>query len=484
MHVILTIGAVLDEFRQRAVQQTELFQPLSNDFDGGVVRLVPMVVAAGLVDRRKLGFEHNLVNGALLGGEFAADRHRPGNVGSVVVDLAAGIDKEQVTVPQFGPVFDIVQRTRVSPGPDDRVVRRTGVVAAELVDEFRFDFVLEQARAHGTHRPCVRLHGDLGRSAHGRNLGTALVEAHVVQQMIERYELLRRVHAPRHSRPQRIDPAGNARVEVCVHAHCVVNACARLDDARQDVVDIVDRESVIRTVMIDRTLGPHPRAVPALLFAVPLAAEQQELAGGAPGHERGNCLRLRKTGEVIEIAVLPIAVFDIARSGADRCRGENGDAVHADHAHQLLAPAEEFLAVHLKGTGWVTGETILTGVSDLVQGFTGLGRRFTRPATQVCKLLVRQLHRDTHILDDLRIGHFVRLIVAVLVDVRTRELQHIPDDIRERIPGQPFFQRLTVIDRNEPVQKSLAPVRQSRRSYRCAIAVVGQQRCKFGQPFR
>ena len=46
------------------------------------------------------------------------------------------------------------------------------------------------------------------------------------------------------------------------------------------------------------------------------------------------------------MAVLPVGVFDVAVAVAHRGRGQDGDGVLADHAHELAPPARELLAIH------------------------------------------------------------------------------------------------------------------------------------------
>ncbi len=63
------------------------------------------------------------------------------------------------------------------------------------MNELRFDLVFEYPGAHCLHCARMCLDGDLCCFSHGRDFGTALVKAHIVQQVIERDELLWRVHA-------------------------------------------------------------------------------------------------------------------------------------------------------------------------------------------------------------------------------------------------------------------------------------------------
>ena len=79
-----------------------------------------------------------------------------------------------------------------------------------------------------------------------------------MQQMIQGHELLGRMHALGFARPQRIDPVGDTPIEFGVEPHRVVDATAGLHDAGQDVIDIVDRECVIRAKTFNGTFSRHP----------------------------------------------------------------------------------------------------------------------------------------------------------------------------------------------------------------------------------
>ena len=70
-----------------------------------------------------------------------------------------------------------------------------GIPAPKLVHELGLDFVFQQAGTNELHCAFVRVHGNLGGLAHRRHFRATLVQPHVMQQVIERNEFLRRVHA-------------------------------------------------------------------------------------------------------------------------------------------------------------------------------------------------------------------------------------------------------------------------------------------------
>jgi hypothetical protein len=93
--------------------------------------------------------------------------------------------------------------------------------------------------------------------------------------------VLLRTHA--HLRADAVEPADQLEVKFGVAAEVVVDATAALEQARQDLVEIVDGVGIVHAVMLDRAFRPGARAVPAFPLGVALAAEQQGLAMRRPG---------------------------------------------------------------------------------------------------------------------------------------------------------------------------------------------------------
>ena len=169
--------------------------------------------------------------------------------------------------------------------------------------------------------------------------------------MVERDEFLWRVHAAVHFRAQGIDPARHPGIEIRILPHRVIHALARLDDARQNLVNVVDGKGVIGPAHFDRPIGAQATPVPALPFLVAVAAEQQELTVVPAGSEDGYRRRLLETRQVVKITVLPIAVFHITTARPDRCGRQNRDAAATHHLHQILAAPCKFLAIQCKTSG-------------------------------------------------------------------------------------------------------------------------------------
>jgi len=193
----------------------------------------------------------------------------------------------------------------------------------------------------------VRLARDLRRAAQLLELVAGFVQAHVVQHVIERYELLRRVAAVAGlGRAQPVDPSHHALIEVCVRAHGVVHARAVLEQPGQDLVDIGDRKRIVRAVIPCSARRTRTPPVPGLARRIAIAHEQNVLGLGAAGHQHGYGLGLTETREIVEIAVLPEGIFDIAVAVPDGRRGQHRDRVAPHETHQLAAAAREFVPRH------------------------------------------------------------------------------------------------------------------------------------------
>src|SRR5882724_1451251 len=186
---------------------------------------------------------------------------------------------------------------------------------------------------------------NLRRTLEARTLGAAFVKTHVVQHMIQCNKFPCPARALPRMGSQSVHPSENMGIEIQVRAHGVENLCALLDEARQDLIDVGDREGVVRPVALNRALGSGARTVPCLPSRIALPDEQQILGLRPSRHQDGDRLGFRKSGEIVEMTVLPIGVLDVAVAMAHRSRGQNRDRVPADHAHELPSPAAREISV-------------------------------------------------------------------------------------------------------------------------------------------
>ena len=279
-------------------------------------------------------------------------------------------------------------------------------MAAELVEEFRLDLVLEAGPAGKCHGAQVRLDGDGGRTAHARDLSAALVEPQVVQQVIERDELVGRVGARAAAVAQRGNPADQAGIELRVRAHRVEDPLGLLDDAGQDFVDIGDRKGIVgaklRNCLAPGPRGRRPRSR--------VAGRDRGRTGctrprGRPGRQDGDRLGLGEAGDVVEVAVLPIGILDVAAAQLCGRGGQDADAAPANHAHQLPPAPGELRRIHGAINDAGSGEAL----------------------PDVVKLVEYQLHADPHELHELGVGSLGLEVGFVLA-------RRDPGDFREITP--------------------------------------------------
>ncbi len=216
----------------------------------------------------------------------------------------------------------------------------------KLMQQLGHDFVLHAPGPREAHGAAMSSHADLGGPAQTGLLGTALIQPHVVQYMPQRNKLLRSARALACLHPQPIDPVGHMRIEIRMRTHGVKYLRALFHQSRQYFIDVRDRKRIVRTVALDRAVGTCSGTIPGLAHGVVFAHEQQILRVGTPGYQHRHGIRLRKSAQVVKMAVLTVGILDVAVAMAHGGRREYGNRVLADHAHELAPPPREFLAIH------------------------------------------------------------------------------------------------------------------------------------------
>src|SRR5688572_8600068 len=93
MHEEGAIRAITNEIRDFPLQQTKLHQALSDDLDRSIVRIIPVVPWASLLDRGILRFQDNLVHSSLFRRESSAHGEGPRNVRGVELVLTPRVDQ-------------------------------------------------------------------------------------------------------------------------------------------------------------------------------------------------------------------------------------------------------------------------------------------------------------------------------------------------------------------------------------------------------
>ena len=236
--------------------------------------------------------------------------------------------------------------TGIGTAADDGVVGDIRIVRTKFMQHLGHDLVLHSPGTRKAHCAAVSAHGDLCGAPQTALFGAALVEPHVVEHMPQRNKFVGRTGGLPCLHPQAIDPTHDMGIEVRVHTHGVIDLRARFHQSGQNFVDVRDWKGVVRPVALDGALGSGSSTVPRLAQGVVLTHEQQVFRLGAARYEHRDGVRFRESAQVVEVAILPIGVLDVAVAMAHGCRRQDRDGVLADHAHELAPPARELLAIH------------------------------------------------------------------------------------------------------------------------------------------
>lgn len=143
-----------------------------------------------------------------------------------------------------------------------------------------------------------------------------------------------------------LQPAHEAMIEILIAAHRVIDAGLVLQQSRQDVVEVRNGKSVIRTVLLAGRLEPGSTSMPGFGLGILLATEEQAFALGPVGHHHQYGFRFGKPCQVEEVAVGAKGVVDVAVAQALGSRGLDGDAAIIHDVHQPLATSGVFPFIH------------------------------------------------------------------------------------------------------------------------------------------
>ena len=184
VHVEVAVGPLLDDSVQRTRQQAQFQQPLHQHPHSRVVHALRRAARRHRRHRRHLGRQHQLVEGPLFAAETAIDRKGAGDVAVVVVAQgAAGIDQQQVAIPQGGAVGGVVQHAGVVAAGHDRAIgRAAGPLLQKVLLDHRLHLPLPEARPGHLAGQFMGLGGDAGRLAQALQLLGPLAQPQLVQQ--------------------------------------------------------------------------------------------------------------------------------------------------------------------------------------------------------------------------------------------------------------------------------------------------------------
>ncbi len=149
-----------------------------------------MVSGANIINCGVLRLQHELVNRALLLGEFSVDGKGSGDIRGVVVVFNAGVDEQKITVVEAGAILGVVQHTGVgAAGNDGRICNVASTRTHELVNKLRFNLIFRLSRTACAHGAAMSRRADFHGVGHGLDFGFAFVKAHVVENVIQGNEL-------------------------------------------------------------------------------------------------------------------------------------------------------------------------------------------------------------------------------------------------------------------------------------------------------
>ena len=170
MHEELPVGAVLDQRRQLALEQTQFDQALGYFAYCGIMRIIPVISRSGGSDGCVLRLQYHFVHGALLRTVTAIDRKRTRDIRGIKSGFATGINQQQITIHQLGIVFVIVQDATVRTASDNGMVGDISVVAVKFMEQFGHHLVFHATRLNVAQSTFMGAYSNRSRLTHQRRL--------------------------------------------------------------------------------------------------------------------------------------------------------------------------------------------------------------------------------------------------------------------------------------------------------------------------
>ena len=166
--------------------------------------------------------QHEVINVGLRPAEVTIDGKGACDVRGVTVELATGVNQNQVAIGNALVVLDIVQHTGVRTGGDDGGISRVlAAVATEFMQQFSFDLVFEHARASRRHGSSMRPGGNRRGTAHGVDFGGILDQTHFVDQGTDVANRSGGMLAGACLAAHRIERGGDARIPLGIESQAV-----------------------------------------------------------------------------------------------------------------------------------------------------------------------------------------------------------------------------------------------------------------------
>src|SRR5690606_24994146 len=135
-------------------------------------------------------------------------------------------------------------------------------------------------------------------------------------------------------------------IELGMQSHRVVHARTVLHEPRENVVDVADRECVIRAVVARRAFRTGAPAVPRFPHGVAVSDEEHVLGLRTAGDQDSHRVRVGEAGEVVKIAIRTVAVAHVAIAKLLGNRRQDRNRASAHHLHESPSAASEFVFAH------------------------------------------------------------------------------------------------------------------------------------------
>jgi hypothetical protein len=194
-------------------------------------------------------------------------------------------------------------------------------VAPEGVEQQRFDFELVHPGPRPRHRELVRFARHPSGAAHRVELVGGLAQAHLVQKRPRIGDLGWNRRAGALSGTHPIQRGEKPVVEGPILAQAVDDATPILEQSRQLVVELTDEGRLVRAEALLGAVHSGTRTIPYFAGRIARAHEEGHLA--LDGVEHQDALGLVEAGEVVEIRILPVVVFDVVVADEHLRRRQN-----------------------------------------------------------------------------------------------------------------------------------------------------------------
>src|SRR5262249_3065275 len=140
-------------------------------------------------------------------------------------------------------------------------------------------------------------------------------------------------------------PADDPLVERVVAVEGVVDALAGPEILQQLLVELLDGVGHRGTETLNRSFHASALAGPGLAFTISGTDEKDIFVGRVTRQQEADRAGLGETSEILEVALLTVAILRIVRAHRLGCGGKDGGPAVADGVHEAAAPPGKDLSV-------------------------------------------------------------------------------------------------------------------------------------------